>query len=218
MDMNFLKWIGHASFLIKNKGMNLYIDPFRLGDKVERADLILITHPHFDHLSVDDIGKIADSNTEVFVPKDSIDKIKWGRVVGVEPNRSYSSNGIEFGTIPAYNVVNERLRHHPIGNGWVGYILDVDGKKIYHAGDTDFVEEMKKIEVDLALLPMGGTYTMSLKEAVGAARSIDAKNVAPMHYKALLGRDGSIKAEDEFKKNVENSIILKETQEPFYAF
>jgi L-ascorbate metabolism protein UlaG (beta-lactamase superfamily) len=214
MELDFLKWIGHASFLIKVGNKNVYIDPFRLTTVKERADVILITHPHFDHMNTEDIAKIADSKTEIFVTEDSVDKIKVGKVKGTEPNREYSSSVIKFSTIPAYNVVKERLDKHPKKNNWVGYILEANNMKIYHAGDTDFIPEMEEINVDLALIPMSGTYTMDPDQAIEAANKIDAKAVAPMHYRAVLGLEKAKAAEEKFRKNVKNGIILKEVQEP----
>jgi L-ascorbate metabolism protein UlaG (beta-lactamase superfamily) len=218
MDLSFLKWNGHASFLLTLNGKNVYIDPFNLGAASAHADIILITHPHFDHLSEKDIARIADRKTGVFVPKDSIGKVPVGDVVGVEPNRHYSFNGIEFDTVPAYNKVENRIHYHPKENGWVGYILDVNGIKVYHAGDTDFINEMKKIVTGLAMLPMGGTYVMGVDEVIEAAHSIKAEKVAPIHYKALLGKAGSKEAEQKFLANVKNGIILKEEGEPKYSF
>ncbi len=215
MEFDFLKWIGHASFVLDVDGKTVYIDPFKIPENSRKADAIFITHPHFDHLNMEDIGKIAVNDTQIFVTKDSISKINVGRVVGVEPNRSYSSDIINFSTIPAYNTAADRLDKHPKANGWVGYILDTGNARIYHAGDTDFVPEMEKIKVDLALLPMSGTYTMDPEEAVSAALRIDAKKVAPMHYKAVLGLEKARKAEDVFRKKVSNSLIMKEIQEPF---
>lgn len=213
--MDFLKWIGHASFLVRVGEKNVYIDPFRLSTVRERADVILITHPHFDHMNMEDIEKIADSRTEIFVTKDSVEKITTGRVTGVEPHREYSSSVMKFSTIPAYNVVKERLDKHPRKNGWVGYILEANGAKIYHAGDTDFIKEMEEVKVDLALIPMSGTYTMDPDEAIEAAKRINAKTVAPMHYRAVLGYKKAKEAEERFKAQVKNGIILKEVQEPF---
>ena len=215
--MKTLNWIDHAGFVVKTKGKTIYIDPFRL-QKFEHADIILITHPHSDHLSMADISRIADGSTDIFVPKDSVEKLTVGRVTGVEPNKSYNISEIKFSTIPAYNLVKERLHFHPKENKWVGYILNVAAELLYHAGDTDFIDEMKKVDVNLALLPMGGTYVMDTKEMIEASKNIKAKNVAPMHYRALLGKEGSKKAEELFKKEVKNGIILEQIQEPRYSF
>ncbi len=215
MEFRNIKWIGHASFLVEIKGKKLYIDPFKLVSVVERADAILITHPHFDHLNMEDISKIADEDTEIYVTKDSVEKITVGNVTGVEPGREYSAGFFRFRTIPAYNVVEGRLDKHPKKNGWVGYAVYGDNTSIYHAGDTDFVEQMREVDVDLALIPMGGTYTMDVEEAIDAAQHIKAKAVAPMHYRAVLGHDKAITDEQRFSRGVSNSMILKEVQDPF---
>ncbi|MGC8662761.1 MAG: MBL fold metallo-hydrolase [Candidatus Micrarchaeia archaeon] len=217
MEMNFVKWIGHASFLIEGK-QTIYIDPFKLSKNFGVADIIFITHSHFDHLSVSDISKIAGPSTIVIAPGEAKEKLKDFNVFAVEPQKKYDIKEIEFETIPAYNTKKERLGFHPKSNGWVGYVINVNSKSIYHAGDTDKVIEMQSIECDLALLPAGGTYTMDANEASEAASIIKARYVAPMHYKALLGKEGSAALEEKFRNDVKNSIILKEVQEPSYSF
>ncbi|MGC8671570.1 MAG: MBL fold metallo-hydrolase [Candidatus Micrarchaeia archaeon] len=219
MEFDFVKWIDHAGFLIEADGIEIYIDPFRIREpeKLAKADLIFVTHSHYDHLSPRDIAAISKRETQIIAPKEAKSKLS-GNVLAVEPNKSYSAKGISFETIPAYNIKPERLNFHPRSNGWVGYILEVANKRIYHAGDTDFVEEMKKVKADLALLPVGGTYTMNVEEAVEAARSMASVGAfAPMHYKALLGQSGYVKAEEAFKKEIRNSLILKQIQEPFFS-
>lgn len=218
MKLDFLKWLGHASFLLTLNEKNVYIDPFNIGNTNEHADFILITHPHMDHLSPEDIKKIADSRTKIFVPKDSVDKVPVGQVIPVEPDKHYSVEGVEFDTVPAYNMVENRIHFHPKQSGWVGYVLDINGTKVYHAGDTDFISEMKKIVTGLALLPMGGTYVMNVDEMIEASNSIKAQKVAPMHYRRLLGREGSQAAEKKFLERVKSGIILKEEGEPKYSF
>src|SRR5271154_1012866 len=113
MDLEFLKWIGHASFLLKLNGKNVYIDPFDIRGTRQHADIILITHPHQDHLSEADIKLIADDSTKIYVPKDSVGKIPVGEVIGVEPDKHYSAGAVEFDTVPAYNHVPNRVHYHP---------------------------------------------------------------------------------------------------------
>jgi L-ascorbate metabolism protein UlaG (beta-lactamase superfamily) len=216
--MGTIEWIGHASFIIKTNGQTIYVDPFKLTTVREHADAILITHPHFDHMNPDDIKKVADATTEIFVPKDSVSKIPVGKVTGVEPGKKYTSKGISFSTVPAYNNVKERLDKHPKKNGWVGYLIDIDGRVVYHAGDTDFVDEIKGLNVDTALLPMGGTYTMDVHQAADAANSMELKQASPMHYKALLGKEGSTAAEKEFVKLAKHAVLLKQVQEESFSF
>lgn len=218
MDFGFVKWIGHASFVFKSLDKVIYIDPFRLGSGYETADYVFITHSHFDHLSTDDIGKISGKKTTVIAPVEAEQKLKNYNVITIEPGKKYNVEGIEFSTVPAYNIKKERLNYHPRTNNWVGYIIEIEGKKIYHAGDTDFVEEMKNIKCDLALLPIGGTYTMDVEEAIAASKYINSSYFAPMHYKALLGISNSKNAEKRFSSEVKGSMLFKELQEPFYSF
>lgn len=223
MDLEFIQWLGHASFVLQLDGKTVYIDPFALRNIRKHADAVLITHPHQDHLSEADLRLIADSKTKIYVPKDSVSKIPAGKVIGVEPNKHYKDGNFEFDTVPAYNHTPNRIHFHPKENGWVGYILNINGRKVYHAGDTDFIKEMSSIVTDLALLPMGGTapgegYVMHVDETIQAAHAIKAEKVAPMHYRRILGKDGSAAAEKKFLEHVKNGIILKEAEEPLYSF
>ncbi|MEM3180964.1 MAG: MBL fold metallo-hydrolase [Candidatus Micrarchaeaceae archaeon] len=221
MDFGFVKWIDHAGFLIEAKSGKIAIDPFRVRapDKIGKVDLIFVTHPHFDHMSEKDIGALSGKSTKIIAPKGALGtlKVKGMDALVVEPNKQYSISGIGFETVPAYNTNPDRLSYHPKSNGWVGYIINIDGYRIYHAGDTDFVEEMKNIKADLALIPIGGTYTMTVEEAIAASKEIDAKYFAPMHYKSLLGKAYAA-AEDKFEKGVKNSTIFEQIQEPYYSF
>jgi len=214
-----LTWLGHAGFsFIDKNGNNIYfIDPFQLKNfHLKPADIIFITHAHYDHFSPADIEKILKEDTVVVAPPDILEKIKIspGRKIPVKPNQKYDVKKFSFSTIPAYNNVSERLAFHPKANNWVGYIFELNGQKIYHAGDTDFTEEMKsldKLGIDIALLPIGGTYTMDVKDAADAANAIRAKTTIPMHYKNLVG-EGYKNIEEEFKRLVVNSkvVILEE--------
>lgn len=218
MEFDNIVWLGHASFAIRAGNRLVYIDPFRLGSFAGHADTVLVTHPHFDHFSLDDIKRIADDGTEIFVPKDSVHEVKVGRAAGVEPLKSYSSNGVRFTTLPAYNNEKGRMQFHPRSNGWVSYIIEAGGIRIFHAGDTDNVEEMDDVDVDVALLPVGGTYTMDIDQAIAASKRIRAGMFIPMHYKAVLGKEKAAEAERKFLKNVKNSMLLKEAAEPYYSF
>ncbi len=217
MVYEFIEWLGHASFVFEENGKTVYIDPFRLKDRSRKADIILITHSHFDHFNMEDITAIAKPSTVIFAPKDSAEKLKGYKVTAVSPGKKYDAEGMHIETVPAYNVVKERLDKHPKENGWVGYVISTNGKHIYHAGDTDEVPDMKNIKADLALLPMGGTYTMNVDEVIIAAGHISAVHVAPIHYRNLLGEKGSEEAEKKFLEKVKNGIILDEDN-PSYGF
>ncbi len=223
-DVKWLKpsltWLGHASFsFVDEKGNRVYyVDPFSLptSNGLPKGDLIFITHAHSDHFSQTDIQKIIKDDTVIIAPPDILEKvdISQNRKLGVEPLKDYEIKGFKFSTIPAYNNHPQKLNFHPKSNNWVGYIFNLNDKKIYHAGDTDFIEDMRRLKslnLDVAMLPMGGTYTMDVTEAAAAANAICAKITIPMHYKSLL-REKSGDAEEKFKALVTNSkvVILKE--------
>ncbi len=218
MELDYITWLGHASFAVNAGSKTVYIDPFRATAFKRKADLILVTHPHFDHFSVDDIKAVSEKNTEVFIPHDSVKGVPEGNAKGVEPDKSYTSNGIRFRTVPAYNNEKERLQFHPKKNNWVGYMLEANGKRIYHPGDTDNIEEMASIDCDIALLPIGGVYTMDVYQAIEASKRISAGVFIPMHYKAVLGKEKAADAEKKFLKSVKNSTSLKEFGDAYYSF
>lgn len=206
MDLlNGISYLGHASFLLKGE-KTIYIDPYKLK-KAEKADIVLITHGHFDHLSPEDLQKVADKKTVIVSP---VNVNGFENVVLVKPNSEYTVEGIHIKTIPAFNVKARRQSYHPETNNWVGYIIEFEGRKIYHAGDTDFVDDMKHLgEIDVALIPIGGTYTMDVQEAIEAANAIKAKVTVPMHYKSLLA-SRSKSAEDLFKTRVPGAFLMNE--------
>lgn len=213
--MENIKWFGHASFQFTDKNGNkiYYVDPFDLkGEKFEPADLIFITHAHQDHCSFDDVKKILKTDSVLIAPPDCLSLIDvQNEKFPVKPNKEYDVKGFKFWTFPAYNIDKN---FHPKENNWVGYFFDINGKKIYHAGDTDFIPEMeglKKWNIDVAMLPIGGTYTMDVDDAIKAANVIGAKVTIPMHYKRLLGEKHK-EAEEKLKAGVTNSkvIILEE--------
>jgi L-ascorbate metabolism protein UlaG (beta-lactamase superfamily) len=217
---NILFWVGHAAFYIKAGSKTIFIDPFNIGNTVkEKADLILITHAHYDHCNKDDINKVIKPETEILCPQGCFKDGDFKNLRVIKPGFSDSFHNVPISTIPAYNVKKERLMFHPKENQWVGWIVDIDGFKIYHAGDTDFISEMRGLRgMGASLLPMGGTYVMDVDEAIEAAKAINAQNAVPMHYKALLGKAASDAAEEKFKKGLTNALIMKEVQAAAYEF
>ncbi len=211
--MDGIQWTGQSGFIVRAGRSTIVIDPFRLPDVDVKADLLLITHPHFDHFSKDDIAKVVAKDTKIVcsVGCDGIEE--FGSHTLAKPGFEMSLDGMHISAFPAYNVRQERLRFHPKSNLWVGYLIACERGRIYHAGDTDFIDEMRSLKnLDLALLPMGGTYTMDIDEGMAAARSIDAKYVAPIHYRMLLGDSRAKELEETFARSVSNALILAETR------
>jgi len=177
-----LVWLGHACFKIKNNELVIYIDPFQIEDG-EKADIILITHDHYDHCSPKDIRKITKEDT-IIVCNEACAKKLNKEVKIIKENESIEVLGVTIKAVPAYNTEKE---FHPKGYG-LGFVIELGGKRIYHAGDTDFIPEMKNLQnIDVALLPVGGTYTMNAEQAVEAAELIKPKIAIPMHYGSIVG-------------------------------
>lgn len=181
-----IEWLGHAAVRIISDKI-IYIDPYQINSS-EKADLILITHGHYDHCSVEDIQKISKPETIIVATTDCISKfagkVEVANVKLIEPGKKIDIEGVKIEAVHAYNP---KKQFHPKSNDWVGYIVEVNGKRIYHAGDTDIIPEMKKIKADIALLPIGGTYTMTPEEAAEAANIINPKIAIPIHFGAIIG-------------------------------
>lgn len=186
-----ITWLGHASFRIARGGVVLYIDPWRLKSDPHDADMVLITHPHFDHLDLDDILKVAKSGTAIVTVKGSVSKLEragflTGDIREVHPGDKVSIQGISIEVVAAYNL---NKTFHLKENQWVGYIVEMDGVRIYHAGDTDLIPEMRSVSADVALLPVSGTYVMTAVEAARAAKLLKPKVAVPMHYGDIVGSE-----------------------------
>jgi L-ascorbate metabolism protein UlaG (beta-lactamase superfamily) len=174
-------WLGHDGFRIDG-AKTIYIDPYQIeGGPV--ADVILITHEHFDHCSPEDVEKIQGPDTVIVTEKDSAKKLT-GDVRVVKPGDTVDLGDVKIDVVPSYNTDKD---FHPKKNAWLGFIVEIDGIKLYHAGDADFIPEMKELEVDIALLPVSGTYVMTADQAVKAALAINPKLAIPMHYAAIVG-------------------------------
>jgi L-ascorbate metabolism protein UlaG (beta-lactamase superfamily) len=178
-----INWLGHDGFRIAT-GQNIYIDPYEI-EGGPTADLILITHPHFDHCSAADIAKIKGPGTIFVTEKESAGQLS-GDVRVIAPGEELTVGEVKIQGLPAYNLDKD---FHPKAKGWLGLNLEIDGVRIYHAGDTDFIPEMKDIETDIALLPVSGTYVMTATEAVQAALAIEPRIAIPMHFGAIVGSD-----------------------------
>jgi len=184
-----VKVLYHSSIRIEEEKV-IYIDPFKIVQNYNDADLIFITHEHYDHYSEEDIEKVKkDDSIIIIIPKDLLTTLfKKGynknNIITVEPNKEYFVQGIKFETIPAYNV---NKSFHPKEKAWIGYVIEIKGIRYYIAGDTDLTEENKKVKCDVALVPVGGTYTMNFKEASELINEIKPKIAVPTHYGDVVG-------------------------------
>jgi L-ascorbate metabolism protein UlaG (beta-lactamase superfamily) len=190
-------WLGHDAFRI-DAVKTIYFDPYQISSG-PKADLILITHDHFDHCSPDDVAVIRQSGTVIVTEKDAAAKLT-GDVRVIKPGESLTVDEITIEAVPSYNTDKD---FHPKKNAWLGFIVEVEGVRVYHAGDTDVIPEMKDFAVDIALLPVSGTYVMTADQAVKAALSINPKLAIPMHYGAIVGSDQDAVT---FKKALEGKI------------
>ena len=212
-----LKWLGHSGFQIKNKKI-IYIDPYNIKDGLEPADIIFITHNHYDHCSFADIGKIVKEGTRIILTADCQSKITRFKVPIkieiVEPGKEIDFGNIKINVIPAYNIDKA---FHPKEEGWVGYLIKIDEVLIYHAGDTDKIPEMQKLtgfkqsgKDFVALLPIGGRFTMTAEEASEAAKLIKPDLAIPMHYGGIVGTEEDAKEFVELcKEEGINALILE---------
>lgn len=183
----------------------IYFDPYKLNDNSNDADYIFITHSHYDHFSKEDILKIKNDNTKIIIPSDLLDEVSnmnFKEVLVVKPNNDYIIDDISFKTVPAYNIDKE---FHKKEYNWVGYIININNNKLYVAGDTDNIEEIRNISCDIAFIPVGGTYTMDYKEASELAKSINPKIAIPIHYSLV----GSVNDAYNFKKELDGLIDVK---------
>lgn len=200
-----ITWLGHDGFKLK-KDTVVYVDPFKLGGKPEPADLVCVTHEHFDHLSVEDLRKIVTPRTTVVTItacEKAVKELKPKAVRIVAAGDRFEVDGVSVEVLPAYNTNKFRSPgnpFHPKADGKVGFILGIGGVRIYHAGDTDEIPEMAKATgVDVALLPVSGTYVMTAQEAIKACDAIQPKLAIPMHYGAIVGSAADAEA---FRKAV----------------
>lgn len=200
-----IHWLGHDTFKVTGEKV-IYTDPFKIR-KQDAADIILVTHEHYDHCSPEDIRKISGPKTVIVAPADCAAKLK-GTIKTVRPGDVVEVSGITIEAVPSYNT---NKQFHTKDKGWVGYIFTISGQRIYIAGDTDYIPEMKTFRADIALLPVSGTYVMTAEEAVQAALDIMPKIAIPMHYGSIVGsKDDARKFAELLKGKVTVEILPEE--------
>ncbi len=180
-----IEWLGHAAFLISNDKVSLMIDPYQIPG-TERVDLIIATHEHYDHCSPEDVERLLKKNPSatIITTESCAKKIDCNKIKTLKAGKTASVKGVKIHAVEAYNLDKE---FHPRGLG-IGVVIEIDGKRIYHAGDTDHIPEMAELgKIDVALLPVSGTYVMTAEEAVKAANKIKPRLAIPMHYGSIVG-------------------------------
>ena len=201
----------HSSIKIADNKI-IYFDPYKIEETTNDADYIFITHDHYDHYDIDSIKKIMNNNTKIIFPDSMAPKILGqipaNQLTGVIPNETYKIDDLDVETIPSYNPNKE---FHPRKNNWVGYIITLNGERIYVAGDTDITPEIQNVKCDIALIPIGGTYTMTPLEAAELINTIQPRTVIPTHYACIVGtyEDGEI-FKKQLNSNIECLLLIKE--------
>lgn len=201
MSVENIKWLGHDTFKIVEDGLKIYTDPFKIKPD-EPADIILISHAHYDHCSPEDVLKIASNNTTIVTTPDCAKQLN-GNIKTVKPGDKISVNNLEIKAIPAYNI---NKNFHPKANNWVGFVFSISNKKYYFTGDTDYIPEMdnlKEENIDIAFIPVSGTYVMDVDEAVKATLAIMPKIAIPMHYGSIVGSKSDA---EQFKEKLKGKI------------
>src|SRR3954447_13667692 len=212
-----ITWLGHSGFLVRAGRAHVYIDPYRVPDGAPPADVILVTHHHYDHFSPQDVEKLSTERTWLIGPPTVAERVA-GQVVSIAPGQIVEPDevrGIDVRGIAAYNTSKrdkDGKPFHPRDAGGLGFALRVRGERLYHAGDTDVIPEMDEVHgVDLALLPVSGTYVMTASEAAEAARRIQPRLAVPMHWGEHLGTRAD--AEAFLRETSVEAIIMEKTDE-----
>ena len=211
-----ISWLGHDTFLLE-KDSKIITDPYRISKPLE-VDMILVSHEHFDHMSLEDLKKVSSNKTIIVAAKECISKlagIACKEKIGLSPGEEKTINGIKLKGIPAYNIdkINPDTKKpfHPKEDNKIGFLIDIHGTIIYHTGDSDLIAEMSNLQPDVLLVPVSGTYVMNASEAAQAVDAIKPKIAVPMHYGTIVG---SLKDAQDFKNAVKDCKVHILTKEP----
>jgi L-ascorbate metabolism protein UlaG (beta-lactamase superfamily) len=200
-----LHWLGHASFRLDGPP-TIYFDPWRLKGQPPLADVILISHEHHDHCSPQDVKRISGPRTVIVASHGAAKELR-GDVRTLRAGERTTVGEVEIEAVPAYNV---NKSYHPKRAGHVGFVVTVGGERIYFAGDTDRIPEMASVRCDVALLPVGGTYTMDAEEAAQATADIGPKVAVPMHWGA--GVIGTVADAERFRSLYGGRVVILEAE------
>ncbi len=212
-----LSWLGHDTFRISYQNKVIYIDPYNLRRSYEPADIICVSHNHFDHLSYNDLKKLVVDKTILVGAhecKNEFDRFKANKKFYLLPGEEIEIEGIKIKALPAYNLNKFRspgVVFHPKEDKKIGFLLKLGDVTVYHAGDSDNIPEIKDLKPDIALIPVSGTYVMTKEEAVQALKDIKPKIAIPMHYGAIVGsRSDAVYLKENAPKEVEVHILEPE--------
>lgn len=211
--INKIEVLCHSSIRICKNNMIIYIDPFKIEKEYNDADIVMITHSHYDHFSENDLKRVIKENTVILTVEETYERtvklgVKKENIIIVKQNGIYNVNNLEIETVPAYNL---KKLFHKKSSQWVGYIINFENERDYIMGDTDFVEELKQIKCDVLFMPIGGIYTMNVKEAAECVKTLKPKKVIPVHYGEIVGKYKDAEKFKELIKDVtEVDILIKE--------
>ena len=189
-----------ASIRIESDNKVIYFDPFKINEETHDADYIFITHDHYDHYDEESINNIKNDNTKIIVPMCLKDK---PHNLLIEGYRIYGIDDLKFNTVPSYNKIKP---FHPRSKYYVGYVIELEGKKVYVMGDTDRTSEADAVDCDICFVPIGGTYTMNVKDAVDYINNLKPEKAIPIHYGSIVG---DISLGEEFKEKVNKEIEVE---------
>lgn len=177
-----ITWFDHASFLLQGE-RTIYIDPWEIpGGPV--ADLVLVSHEHYDHCSPEDVARISNEETVIVTSRDCLDRFPGRKVFALRPGEEKTVQGIRLEAVAAYNP---QKKFHPRANDWLGFVITLEGQRIYYVGDSDATPEMKRVKADTVLVPVGGTYTMTAEEAAAAVNEMKPALAIPYHWGKIVG-------------------------------
>lgn len=192
MNLDNVRVLTHSSIRIQaSNGTVVYFDPYDMADEPHDADVVCITHAHFDHFSPEDIARVAKEGTQLVVPASMADEAPEAKVASVhtlQAGDDIEIDGLTVQAVPAYNVQPERLGFHPKENAWLGYVLVDGGMHYYVTGDTDENPDNMQVPCDVALVPVGGTYTMDAAQAAAFVNALQPRAAIPTHYGSVAGK------------------------------
>lgn len=210
-----IRWHGHDTFSLE-KGLTICIDPYKLSRLIP-SDIVLISHNHFDHLSLEDLKKTSSSNTVIIAAKECVSQLSgtaYRELIGILPGQEKIVNNVKVKAVPAYNIdkINPDTSKpfHPKEDNKIGFIVNIENVSIYHTGDSDLIPEMTDLQPDILLVPVSGTYVMTAKEAVKATEKIKPKLAIPMHYGTIVGSEADAKEFKAMTRSCEVQILTKE--------